>query len=470
MDGLRANISRDPLLSRWVRHIERSIVARKLLRDSQKVLVAVSGGLDSTVLLHVLHLLSAARRWKLTVAHFNHQLRGRAADADEQLVRRTSRRMGLRFVCGRANVAAHAKAQGISTEMAGRKLRHDFFARTARRLGIPTIALAHHADDQVELFFLRLLRGTSSQGLAGMRWRNPSPSDPSVSLVRPLLDQSKAELLTAAQAVGAQFSEDSTNSSLDIHRNRARHELLPLLRAHYQPQLSERVLRLIELTGAESDVITGLAEQWLAAKRRRKFHRLPKAIQRRVIHLQLPGLSLSPDFELVERLRENIDQPMTVAPGRCVWRDAAGMLHQGKVEKAKFRRAQMKIDLTAGAGGSVQFGSLALRWEIVSVTGDKLDQKPDFECFDADKIGNNITLRHWRPGDCFQPIGMKSSQKLQDIFTDLKVPREERHQCVVAVTRRDELFWVEGLRMSERFKLEAKTRNRLNWQWKRWSD
>lgn len=134
-------------------HIETSIRDRRLFRDGQRILAAVSGGVDSMVLLDCLHRLSKTHRWKLTVAHFNHQLRGAASDADELLVRKTARKLKLPFVAGHGNVRELARESGVSVEMAARKLRHDFFAATAVKLRIPTVALAHHADDQVELFF-----------------------------------------------------------------------------------------------------------------------------------------------------------------------------------------------------------------------------------------------------------------------------------------------------------------------------
>src|SRR5262249_50888065 len=146
----------------------------------QKILVAVSGGVDSMVLLHLLHGLSQKQKWQITVAHLNHQLRGRSSDADEKLVVRTARDLGLPLVAGRADVKRLVKTSKLSLEMAARKTRHEFLANTAARLKIPTIALAHHADDQVELFFLRLLRGSGSEGLAGMKWRNPSPANPKI--------------------------------------------------------------------------------------------------------------------------------------------------------------------------------------------------------------------------------------------------------------------------------------------------
>src|SRR5207245_6181139 len=174
------------------------------------------------VLLEALRRLAPANRWKLTVAHFNHQLRGRASEADEKFMARITEEWDLPLVVGRAPVRTFAARHRLSLEMAARGLRHEFLARSACNRGVETIALAHHADDQVELFFLRLLRGAGGEGLAGMKWRNASPSDPGIQLVRPLLDQPKSALRVYAAERKIQFREDATNASLDIQRNRIR--------------------------------------------------------------------------------------------------------------------------------------------------------------------------------------------------------------------------------------------------------
>ncbi|MEI9960604.1 MAG: tRNA lysidine(34) synthetase TilS [Limisphaerales bacterium] len=193
-------------MSEFLQRLENEIQFRCPLPREQKILVAVSGGLDSMTLLHALHKLSVKNKWNLTVAHFNHQLRGRSSDADEKLVCKTAAKLKLPVVVETANVKPFARKSKLSIEMAARKLRHEFFAKVARERKISVIALAHHADDQVELFFLRLLRGTGGEGLAGMKWRTPSPVDKKLTMIRPLLESSKSELLDFARENKIPFS------------------------------------------------------------------------------------------------------------------------------------------------------------------------------------------------------------------------------------------------------------------------
>ena len=448
------------------RQVEAAIRAKKLFRDGRKILVAVSGGLNSMVLLALLHRLAPAHRWQLTVAHFNHRLRGRASDADERLVRKTAKSLRLPVIVGRGGVKAFARRAGWSVEMAARQLRHDFFARAAARRNIPVLALAHHADDQVELFFLRLLRGTGSEGLAGMKWISPSPANPIISLVRPLLDHSKSDLQSFARAHAIPYSEDASNASLDIRRNRIRLELLPLLRRHYQPALTRIILRCMELARAESDFVAQAAVRWLSRRRKKLFARLPIPVQRRVLQLQLFKARQPVDFELVEFMRTKPGQAVAAGPGHCLVRAKSGLVSLKKVEKADFDSRSLRLNLS-GSRGAAQFSQVKLAWEITDKPGMKLSRQLNAEQFDADKVGSKVRLRHWRPGDRFQPIGAASAAKLQDLFTNLKVPRSERRRRVVAATARGRLFWVEGLRMAEHFKLDKTTLRRLIWRWER---
>jgi tRNA(Ile)-lysidine synthase len=467
-----------------LQRVEENIQNRRLLKRGQAVLVAVSGGLDSMALLHLLHELSSRHRWKLTVAHFNHQLRGRSSDADEKLVRQTAAAMRLPFVAGRANVREFAQKSKLSVEMAARKLRHDFFAHAAKERKIRIVALAHHADDQVELFFLRVLRGAGGEGLAGMKWRSPSPVDSKIMLVRPLLDATKAELRGFVRESRIRFRDDATNTSHDMPRNRVRNELLPLLLRHYQPALAKTVLRLMEIVGAEADLAGETARQWLrssgrqfaqtksqsrltsaATIKKENFTSLPVAIQRRVLQLQLTEAGVPAVFELIESLRQSADVPVNLGPQLSVLREATGAISLRLTRPSDFN-ANETVVKPAGRAGEVTFDGVCMRWWFDVVKKIKRPAtQPACESFDADKVGGRITLRHWRPGDRFQPIGLKSSVKLQDLFTNRKIPRARRRELMLAVAENREIFWVEGLRISENFKLTPQTNRQLVWRW-----
>ncbi len=515
-------------------HVEQSLRARRLLVRGQRIVVAVSGGLDSMVLLHVLHALAPRHGWQLTVAHLNHQLRGSSSNADERLVRRTAECLKLPLRVERAEVRRLAGTHNLSVEMAARKARHEFLARTAVRLKAPSIALAHHADDQIELFFLRLFRGSGGDGLAGMKWRSPSPVNREIGLVRPLLDQPKSALLSHAAETGIRFREDASNACVDIQRNRIRHELLPFLRAKYQPALDDIILRTADIVGTEAEFVTRTAQDWLNRRQNRKplkalvqaakgskppveansarrsrvpipFEDLSPAVQRRVVQLQLLSRGLTADFTNIEQLRATANRAVCIGLGRpgtkgqtelgglavhralgrtniglggggrsgeppvqfAAIRDASGIVHLQVPTEEAFRPDSMRVALT-GRAGEVHFGGARISWQVDSKRGLNRPRRLNgCEFFDADKVGSPILLRHWQPGDRFQPIGMANPVKLQDFFTNHKVPLERRRRLILAATAEGEIFWVEGMRISERFKLSKQTIRRLQWCWKR---
>ena len=470
------------------------IKTRQLLRRGEAVLVGVSGGVDSMVLLHLLHAISVSEGWKLTLAHLNHHLRGRSSDADEKLVRKIAAKLRLPVIVGHADVRALARRRKLSVEMAARHARHQFLAKTARRSKIRSIALAHHADDQLELFFIRLFRGTGTEALGGMKWSARSPADPGIQLIRPLLEQPKEALEKFAQEYGIPFREDASNVSLDFARNRIRHELLPLIRKHYQPAVAQSTLRLMKVIGAEADFVTTAAQGWLATRgilcqdrgpqtgssvhSNGEFDELPLAVQRRCIYLQLSGQGIEPDFELIERLRLHPGTPVTIRRekkgerslkgnrSRSALRNTQGQVKLLDFTKSKFQTESLTMDLAMG--GQVDFGELSFRWQMEAKKGmADLKRVPGTEFFDAHSVGNSIILRHWRAGDRFQPIGMSRAVKLQDLFVNQKVPAEIRRKLALAVTANGDIFWVEGMRISDRFKLTSQTTHRLQWCWQR---
>ncbi len=222
------------------------------------LLVAVSGGADSVALLCALAALRGESPGRLIVAHLNHQLRGEEAAADERFVLELSRRLELPCEVRREPVAGRAALSGDGLEAAARAARYQFFRETAGRFGARHVATAHTADDQAETILHRALRGTGLTGLAGMRRVRPLGS--SATMVRPLLELRRADVLAYLDELGQPYRDDATNSNTRFTRNRLRHELLPRLASDFNPQVVDALLRLGRLAGEAQEVVASLVE------------------------------------------------------------------------------------------------------------------------------------------------------------------------------------------------------------------
>ena len=198
------------------------------------------------------------------------------------------------------------------------------------------------------------------------------------------------------------------------------------------------------------------------------FDRLPVAVQRKVLQQQLVANAVVVDFELIEQLRVSAGKFVSVSSDMSVARDAGGKIQLANLKEhfeEKFKAEELKLNLS-GRAGRVEFGGGKFHWQIQPQKRPALPKKQNgVEFFDADKIGNEIILRHWRAGDRFQPIGLRSAVKLQDLFVNAKVPAARRRSLILAATAVGEIFWVEGLRISEKFKLTSETKRQLAWNW-----
>lgn len=449
----------------FLARLAKGIRDERLLPSKATILVAVSGGLDSMALLTALVRLRDQFQWRLEVAHFNHHLRGRAADADEKFVQRQC--AALKVPCHVGHWLAQDQAAAIKSggvEQAARQARFDFLGKIARKIGAKQIAFAHHADDQVELFFVRLLRGAGSPGLGGMRKRAQHGAPLRAWLVRPFLDFPRSELVAWATASGIKHREDASNRDARFLRNRVRNELLPYLCRDFSSATRRLVLRTMKGLADEAAWLRAAAVEYLTApeSQRTPFAKCSPALQRHVLALQLERQQLKFDWELIEKLREQPGVTINGPGNQLLSRDEHGALQLHELTELVFQGGAITATLS-GSRGSCEVDSLTVKWSL-GPCRRPLQLRPDREFFDAAAIGEALTLRHWQPGDRFQPSGMSQPVKLQNLFTNAKVPIADRRQRVIATTASGEVFWVEGLRIGERFKVTSTTRRCLVWR------
>ncbi len=440
-------------------HLARAVFAAVDWPSSTRLLVGVSGGSDSVALLHLLVVVAPRRGWTLGVAHLHHGLRGAAADEDAAFVRRLSCQCGLRCHVQRVDVPALAQAQRLSFEMAARTTRQRFFRECVGRYGYDGVALGHTRDDQAETVLLRLLRGSGLTGLAAIR---PAGVQDGLRIVRPLLGVTKEQLRQALQQQGHPWREDATNQDTAYGRNRVRHELLPFLRDRFNPRIEDALVRTADLLQADDAVLhTLLATDWAAC--RVPDHAaalavvpvaaLPLARRRRLLWhwcaARAPAAAATLDYAAIERVEQLLASRRGQArvPVGADWvvrtYDRLEWHGAGPATPTPSRLKLKRPGVTVAAEWGVQATLKKIRG--FKRTPRRRWGEGSVETYLAvAALGRaHLYLRRWQPGDRLQPPGMRGSRKLQDIFTDLKIPREQRSR-IPLLECRGRVIWVPG--------------------------
>jgi tRNA(Ile)-lysidine synthase len=440
-----------------------------LLRQSgcqagEKLVVAVSGGVDSMVLLDVLDHLRGSLGLRLHVAHLDHGLRP-GSEADARFVAEEARRRGLECTVGRRDVATEARIQRRSLEEEGRRQRYAFLEEVAGQVGAEKIALGHQADDQAETVLLHLLRGSGTGGLGAMQVLRQG------RYLRPLLEFDREAIAAYARDQGLAFREDESNQDLRFARNRIRHELLPLLRT-YNPRIAQTLTRTARLLQDEDLLLDELAQEAanaLVCQRgpgkialdARRFLDYHIAVQRRVVRALLQGLSAGEgpfDFAHVEQVRAWIVQgdERLRALGAGVWVQGSG----GRFILRRGRTPPVEQEIAVPGETHIAARGLVLKVQVLPV--DCFASLKDSlgggrAAFDAERLRGRLLLRSARPGDRFCPLGMEGHKKLSDFLVDLKWPRILRDEILVLALG-DEIVWIVGLRPGHSFRVRPDSR------------
>jgi tRNA(Ile)-lysidine synthase len=467
----------------FLKKVSRTLAMHAMFEPEDSVLVGVSGGPDSTALIHALQDMSDELAITLSIAHFNHEIRRETADKEAGFVRSLAKKLNIPFYVKNENVLHFKKINHLSLEEAARELRYKFFFDLAKKKGFSKIALGHHWDDNAEQVLMNLMRGSGLTGLSGI------PAKRQNIIVRPLIHSSRDEIEEFIRKRDIRYVSDASNQDKQYLRNRVRHHLLPILNDSYNPGIKQNLNRLAQIITDEEDwilryvnaefdkhAITGkdnslfLNIAWikclpLALKRRILRHAIHviKGDLRRIgfdhIDAALEIVSCAPgckrmdlpDGVRVERISDLIkifQHVKNKKGGRSVYKEPEAIPFNYNFFTSGFKAGEFVIH---EIGAKITFSIAEPKFlPDVSVSS------PGTALLDMDRIDFPITLRNILPGDRFTPLGMTGSQKIKKFFINNKIAKHNRLLCPVLLSKK-KIIWLAGHRISEHVKVTPDT-------------
>ena len=434
--------------------LRKFIRERQLFEPDNRLLVAVSGGVDSVVALHCLQ----EEGYRLAVAHVNYTLRGDESDDDHRFVIDLAGQLSLPLYARYLDARSFSQQHGISIQMAARELRYQWFRELVHTEGFQYVVTAHHLTDAIETVLLNLSRGTGIRGLHGILPKNQF-------IRRPLLFSTRDEIEAYARARQLNYREDSSNHSEKYHRNLIRHQVLPQLR-RINPSLDSTFKGNLERFSFVEQIFSRHVESILNTVGRKDGRGLRFKIAEM---LALPDLR----FFLYEwfapkgftegqmygimRLLKSETGRYIESPTYILQKDRDDLLLTPKLDYSeKAGVAILNLETPVNFGGIYRF-----YFERIPLQSVPVDHKPDVAFLDWDLLRMPLRLRYWMHGDVFYPLGLGRKKKLSDFFVDLKVPLT-RKRCIPLLVNGDgRILWISGYRIDHRFRITTSTREIL---------
>ena len=437
------------------KRIARTVLEQRLFNPGDTVVVAISGGADSTALLDLLSKLPECPL-SLVAAHINHCLRGPDSDTDEEFSRCLALRYAIPFESRRIDVKGFAARHGLNLEDAGRRARIGFLEEMREKWGATAVVLAHHADDQAETVLMRLLRGSGPHGLSGMPYCNGR------GFVRPMLDITRQEIEAYLARQGLAWREDASNRDTTFLRNRIRNELLPSLE-QYNPAVKAHLATTASLLSDEDRLLEQLATELSGQACAMRGNTI--ACDVTLLSSQPPPLRRRVFRQALQRLAGNLHH--------------FSRLHIAALEHLLASpRPNAALTLPQDISAVREYGTVLLSRSSLAIPPDTTEliimepgrytlpgggmltittepSAPDFRtlptdsaCFDREKVPFPWRVRTFRAGDRIVPLGMHGSKKVKEIFMEARVPLSRR-RAIPLLFSHDTLIWVCGLRTSD---------------------
>jgi tRNA(Ile)-lysidine synthase len=436
------------MLKQFLNHIHQ----HDLCKSDSKILLAVSGGMDSMVMLHLFK--EAANT--IAVAHCNFQLRGEDSNKDEAFVQAACRAMEVPFYSTRFETNEFASAHGLSVQMAARDLRYAWFNEVAEKEGYNIIATAHHVNDSLETILLNLTKGSSIQGFSGIPIKNGK-------VVRPMLFASHDEIKAYADVHGIAWREDLSNATDDYQRNFIRHQVVPKLR-ELNPSLEETLQKSLTKIYGSLELIQ-YAKLFIGRQFKKSSEGLH--IPKKTIGEFLNAAAVL--WEIVHQHGFNLEQCQSIVealygqPGKKFFSEH----YQITIDRDEILVSERLENWDAVGvekdNEKVALGPFLMDVKSIDDPESRFDKEKNEAVIDKGKLLYPLTWRKWRAGDHFYPMGLKHKKKLSDFLIDNKVSLPAK-QLVTVLESNGEIVWVVGYRIDDRFKITPETRSAVSFQ------
>ena len=431
-----------------------------LINKGDRILVALSGGVDSMVLAELLR----REGYDIAFAHCNFHLRGAESDGDEQFVREYAERVGVKLFVKQFDTLQFVENNKVSVEMAARDLRYAWFndlinqnvisseaERSREILQFDKLALAHHADDQIETFFINLLRGSGIKGLKAMQPCNGM-------YIRPLLWASREEIKQCAIENGIQWREDSTNNDTVYLRNKIRHDLMPVFDS-IKPESREKILESVNHLASENQLYRELLKEKISQIEAIDdvLHSIPKCHFERSEAESRNPFGLQFLFEYIRHFDfsysqcESIFSSLDGEPGKEFYSND----YQLVVEKDSIDIFPIDLERTTHAlSQQVTTHPVRTRHALSLLIKDN----PNIAQLDYDTLHLPLKTRFWQQGDRFRPLGMRGTKLVSDFYNDLGFTTFQKKTTPILVDANDQIVWIVRHRIDDRFKITEKTK------------